>query len=84
MSILDKAEAVTSHEQFVECVEALHDDFIKNRDEWENVELERFLEAVAAWAKCMREVCKNAGSTLEEQYPWQLITDLMLAGRIYE
>jgi hypothetical protein len=84
MSIFEKAEGVTTHQKFVEFADALLIDLIENRDEWENVTLEHFLESVAAWAKCMDVVYKNAGSTLEKQSPWQLVTDVLLAGRIYE
>lgn len=84
MNIFDKAEAVASHAQFVEFTDALLKDFIENHDEWENIKLDHFLECIAAWARSMEVVYRNAGQTLEQQSPWRLMTDLLLAGRIYE
>lgn len=84
MSIYDKAGAVTSHKQFVEFADELVQDFATNRAEWENPDLGRFLESLAAWATSMDAVYRNAGEALEKQSPWQLMTDLLLAGRGYE
>lgn len=64
MNIFDKAEAVASHAQFVEFTDALLKDFIENHDEWENIKLDHFLECIAAWARSMEVVYRNAGQNL--------------------
>lgn len=69
MSIYDKAGTVTSHEQFVDFAEELVNDFAKNRSAWENPELGRFLESLAAWAKSMDAVYRNPREAMEKQSP---------------
>ena len=71
VDIFDKAEAVTTHAQFVEFADALVKDFIENQQEWENIKLEHFLDAIAAWSSCMDVVYSRAGKVLDQQSPWQ-------------
>ena len=42
-----KMESIKTKNDFVQFIEALSEDFVKNPDEWENHDLPSFLEAMA-------------------------------------
>lgn len=53
-------------------------------DKWENDSLESYLEACAAWLADSDKVYRNWGKPLPDDGPWNLVADMLQAGRIYE
>ena len=64
-------------EEVIKTLQSLHSDLHQNPEEWENPTLDRYLEAMAAWLDSarMREIREPS---------WDLICDLLEAGKIYE
>ena len=53
-------------------------------DEWENVTLPRFLDALSAWLRGMNGYFQNQGLEVLERPTWKLIGDMLTAATIYE
>ncbi len=66
-----------TREDVVNTLDALHADLRANPDGWENQSLDRFLEAMSAWLDSSRLRKVNEPS-------WELICDMLQAGKIYE
>lgn len=66
-----------TREDVVETLNALQRDLRADPDSWENPNLDRFLEAMSAWLDSarLRKVTEPS---------WELICDLLEAGKIYE
>ena len=84
MSLDERAERLSSREELVAFLQELYLDYRENGASWENATLESFLEALAAWAKVLDRYYANRGERVEDQSPWRVIADVLLAARIYE
>ena len=84
MNINDPTDSIQSREDFVEFVRGLSKDFHDNPADWENVTVERYLEALAAWTHDMDGYYKNSGETPPTDINWHFIAQLLLAAKIYE
>jgi hypothetical protein len=73
-----------SREEFVALVRALVEDLRTQREEWENDDLESYLEALAAWTADLDGYCRSAERPLPEQPDWKLLGEMLLAARVYE
>jgi hypothetical protein len=74
---------VKSRAEFVAFVAELEDDLKNHPNEWENPTLERFLDALGAWAQGFR-LGVNAQASLDQPETWSLAAMLLLAGRDHE
>lgn len=69
-------DSISSREDFMQFLEMLIADRSDSTDEWENISLEHFLEAMHAWAK--------GSQALNEPPRWRDFAQLLLAGKRYE
>ena len=76
--------AINTEDDFVVFVQALAEDLNKNRLEWENDSLERYLEAIAAWSQNIDSYFKNTNQPLPENVNWRIIGQILLAAKVYE
>ena len=74
---------IESRADFVAFVAELETDLKSHPDEWENLTLETFLEALGAWAEGIR-LGVNAPALLDRPEAWSLAAMLLWAGRSYE
>ena len=49
MELHEKIDRITTNKDLANFIEALRSDLLANPNDWENPNLERFLEAMAAW-----------------------------------
>jgi hypothetical protein len=84
MDLSESVEDVQSRHEFVAFVRALLRDLQQHPDTWENADLERFIEALAAWVEDMDGYYQNLGRPVPEQPSWKLLSEILLAARIYE
>mgnify|MGYP004683616391 FL=1 len=69
---------IKTAEEFSAFLMVLSDDFKRHADEWENVTLSDYFEAISAWISC-------ANSNEEDKsIPWGLMAKTMYMGKIYE
>ena len=74
---------IKSRAHFVAFVAELETDLKSRPDQWENLTLETFLEALGAWAEGIR-LGVHAPASLDRPEAWSLAATLLLAGRSYE
>jgi hypothetical protein len=59
-------------------------DLARNEDSWENTTLDRYLEALAAWADDMDGYFTSRGEPIPEQPTWALVGMMLTSASIYE
>ena len=93
-------DGVDSKETFLALLAALRRDWELSRAEeashpsslygpdaggWENPDLGRYLDAMAAWLESADNCYRNTGRTIDSSKPsWQLFADILLAAKVYE
>ncbi len=84
MNLTEQMNTVFSRQDFVSCVRALRDDLRENPDNWENSDLESFLNAMATWVEDMDGYYINRGQPVPQQPNWQVLMDILRAAKVYE
>lgn len=84
MELHEKIDTIATNKDLSAFVEALRADLLANPDDWENVTLERFLEAMAAWVYSIENVYKNTGRELPCQPSWKTMAEVLYAAKMYE
>ena len=84
MELHDQINTIKTKEDLARFVEELKADLLSNADDWENLELDQFLEAMSAWISSMDVAYKNMGKTVPVQPDWCVFADILLAAKIYE
>lgn len=76
---------ITDRKSFIRFLEEFHQDFLKNQDDWENHNLDRFLEAMTAYAKDIQGYYNNTNQRIDADIPsWKVFADILQGARIYE
>jgi deoxyadenosine/deoxycytidine kinase len=76
---------IKNREQFVAFLEELHNDYVTNGKEWENSTLDRFLEAMVAYAKDIQAYYDNSHQKVNaNDASWQVFSDIIQGATIYE
>jgi hypothetical protein len=58
---------------------------LKDRpNDWDNRDLNHFLEAMSAWVQDMDGYFQNIGETVPDQPDWKTLGQILLAARVYE
>ncbi|PGA90936.1 DUF7660 family protein [Bacillus toyonensis] len=84
MDVAEYLEHVNSKEDLLRFLEYLQKDFKENKDEWENIEVETYLEALQGWLGDCEGVYINRGEKLPENIPWKFIAQMLLVAAYYE
>jgi hypothetical protein len=85
MELHELVETINTRQDLAEFIQALLRDLETNQQEWGNSQLERYLDALAAWAKDMDGYFRNIhGHPAPEQPTWRLIGRMLMVARIYE
>ncbi|HEY4059733.1 MAG TPA: hypothetical protein VGM39_24130 [Kofleriaceae bacterium] len=84
MELAEQAAAVDSQQALVAFISALVADQKRDDTDFMNVDLGSFLEAMGAWIDDADGYYKNRGEKLDEQSPWGLMADALMAARTYE
>lgn len=83
---ISESNDVSTKEDFIDFMQFMSQDFIDNKEEWQNHSLCHYLESIAAW---VHDVDGNYSSLGEEasrdkDINWRLIAGLFSIGKIYE
>ena len=84
MTLAEQIETIRSRRDFVAFVRALRLDLRDDPTSWENDDLPRFLEALAAWAEAMDGYYINQGKPVPQQPDWRVAASMLMAAKIYE
>ena len=84
MELYEKAENVKSREDLIKFIDHLRSDLQANKGEWENISLEDYLEAMAAWINDMEGFYLNTNQPVPKQPSWKTFADILYASSMYE
>ncbi|MEV7192300.1 hypothetical protein AB0N81_10905 [Streptomyces sp. NPDC093510] len=84
MDLFEMAQDVDSREALARFLHEAVADLSDNESAWENVTLADFLEAWGAWLQAMPQGCANRGEPVPDSPSWNLVAQMVMAGRIYE
>ncbi|MFD8805255.1 hypothetical protein [Streptomyces sp. NPDC059597] len=77
-------DRVTSREDLVAFVHALHRSYADEGASWSNADLSAFLEALAAWINDADGWYSNAGRQMPSNGDWSFFARALRAASIYE
>lgn len=78
------AKQVSSKADFDHFLKCLAEDLKTNPREWENKDLLRYLQAIAAFAESADGYYKNVGEPVDtERFSWRLVSQILLAGSVH-
>jgi hypothetical protein len=84
MTLHEQADHVGKREDLQDLIRELRQNLIMCPDEWQNNKLPDFLEAIEAWLKDSPGLKSNLGVDLDIMPNWQLVAQVLVAGRSYE
>jgi hypothetical protein len=76
--------AVRSREDLSRFIGELADDLEDRPPDWQNPELDMYLDSMSRWLLSLPQLKRNLGEPLEEELTWSLIARLLYAGKVYE
>jgi hypothetical protein len=82
--MIPKPENVTSKAEFLKFLAELQADLQQNPQSWENVTLDQYLEAMAAWVEGCEDYYRNTGQPAPANVGWRFFAEVLTAARIYE
>ena len=76
---------VTDRNSFIEFLNLLRQDLLKDPGSWENNNLGSFLDALSAYAKDIQGYYNNMGKPVNADNPtWQVFADIFKGATMYE
>ena len=82
---IESTNRIKTRQDFVVFLNVLLSDLQKNKDSWENQDLESFLEALSRSAGDIHGFYANTNQTVDADKPsWKVIADMLMSARIYE
>ncbi|MFC6010244.1 DUF7660 family protein [Nocardia lasii] len=82
--LLSPDDEILTKAEFVACVDNLRIDLLENPEQWENVTLESFLEALGAWVDGSDGWYRNHGKELPHNRDWTFFARALEAAAVYE
>ncbi len=79
----DLRQAIETREDFVVFVQSLREYLQEHGASWKNIDLDAYLEALAAYTDRLGSIYDMASSTLPEQPTWKLVADLLSVARFF-
>lgn len=80
----DRLDAIKTRKEFVAFVHELLHHLQATPSEWENLSLESYLEALAAWVEDCEGFYANRGEKVPQDPNWKFLGEALLAARVYE
>ena len=78
------AEAVKSRNDFLDFLDELKENYSSHRDEWDNDNLEAFLEGYSAFADSIGGYYKNMHEEVDiETITWRMAAQMLLAAKVH-
>lgn len=77
-------DEVHSRAELVAIVRELREDYLRRGHEWENANLDRFLQALAAWMDDAPRWYGNLGKELPPDGDWTFLARALRAAVVYE
>jgi hypothetical protein len=84
MKIHERVDGVRSRADLVNFVRALVADLESQPQAWENVSLDRYLEALASWLEDADGFFRNQGREIPHNATWTSVAEMLIAASMYE
>lgn len=84
MEVYEKINTIHTREEFIDFMNSLIEDQEVNPEEWENVNVSEYLEAIASWVEDMDGYYRNMNLEMPKNLDWRFIATLFYVGKIYE
>lgn len=84
MEVYEKINTIHTREEFIDFMNSLIEDKEVNPEEWENVNVSEYLEAIASWVEDMDGYYRNMNLEMPKNLDWRFIATLFYVGKIYE
>ena len=84
MSLNGIVARIQTRQDFVAFLRELLHDLHASPEVWENLTLEDYLEAMAAWTEDADGYYANQGLSMPEQPSWKMLGEIILASKYYE
>lgn len=85
MNELEEAQVnIETREDLIAFLSVLRQDLSRNGDQWENVTLEAYLEALQAVLTDWRGRFVNRGEPVPDSPSWRIVGEVLLAAGAYE
>ena len=75
---------ISTKEDFMSFLKALRDDRRTNGREWENPQIDSYLDGIVSWVEDMDGYYHNMGMDIPTNINWSFIATLFYVGKIYE
>ena len=77
--------AISSRQDFIIFLQQLRADYLRNGKDWENQNLDNFLEALAAYATDIPGHYNNMSTTADaDTASWRVFADMLRGATVYE
>jgi len=84
MELHEKIAGIKSKGDLVAFVHALCADLQTNPEAWENVTLDRYLQALASWIEDSDGYYNNQGRPIPATPSWRDLAEMLMAAKMYE
>ena len=84
MNFSNSINEIKTKEDLVKFLGLLIEDKKKNSDEWENRDIESYIEGILSWIEDMEGYYKNLKKEEPQNIDWSFIATLFYVGKIYE
>lgn len=82
---IDSTNKIISRQAFVDFLNELRLDYQTNKKDWENIDIDSFLEAMASYTEDIDGFYKNTNQNINaENASWKTFADILRGARIYE
>lgn len=82
---MDMHSKISRRQEFISFLETFRQDLIEKPNDWENKNLEDFLEAMIRYTEDLQGYYDNTKQTINADIPdWQVFADILKGARIYE
>lgn len=85
MLSVDDTKNIRTRSEFIDFLQKLYNDFKMNKSNWENSDLDTFLEALIAYTEDVDGFYKNQKISIDLENPnWRLFAEILAGASIYE
>ena len=81
---VEEVNKITTKEEFINFLNQLIKDFKKNPEQWENRDIESFLQAMSFWIEDMDGFYSNMKLPKPESINWSFLASALCAASVYE
>ena len=79
-----KIENISTREDLADYIKCLELESVAVDCDWENIQLDRYLEAMSGWVSDMDGFYKNAGLNMQDEPMWRIFARMLTAAAYYE